>query len=215
MDFRTEFQPQTIQPQEIERESFKMIAEELGEHPFTSEQYPVVRRIIHATADFDLGRSIVFHPEAIAAGVKAIRAGRSIIADVQMVKAGISKPRIEKYGGCISVYISDSDVAAEAQRLNTTRAIMAIRKAARETDDGIYVIGNAPTALLELIRLVRSGEAKPSLIIGMPVGFVSAAESKDELCRLDFPYITNLGRKGGSTVVAAAVNALSIMAEQT
>ncbi|MNV68471.1 Precorrin-8X methylmutase [compost metagenome] len=132
-----------------------------------------------------------------------------------MVKAGISKPRIEKYGGCISVYISDSDVAAEAQRLNTTRAIMAIRKAARETDDGIYVIGNAPTALLELIRLVRSGEAKPSLIIGMPVGFVSAAESKDELRRLDIPYITNLGRKGGSTVVAAAVNALAIMAEQT
>ncbi|MNN44440.1 Precorrin-8X methylmutase [compost metagenome] len=132
-----------------------------------------------------------------------------------MVQAGISKPRIEKYGGGVSVNISDSDVAAEAQRLNTTRAIMAIRKAAREAEDGIYVIGNAPTALLELIRLVRSGEAKPSLIIGMPVGFVSAVESKDELRRLDIPYITNLGRKGGSTVVAAAVNALTIMAEQT
>ncbi|MBY9078142.1 precorrin-8X methylmutase [Paenibacillus sp. HN-1] len=214
MDFRTEFQPQTIQPQEIESASFKMIAEELGEHPFTPEQFPVVRRIIHATADFELGRSMVFHSEAIEAGIKAIRDGRTIVADVQMVQVGISKPRIEKYGGRVSVYISDSDVAAEAARFNTTRAIMAIRKAAREAENGIYAIGNAPTALLELIRLIKTGEAKPGLIVGMPVGFVSAAESKDELRRLDIPFITNLGRKGGSTAVAAAVNALSIMAEQ-
>lgn len=214
MDFRTDFKPVTVQPQEIEDLSFQMIADELGEHPFTDEQFPVVQRVIHASADFDLGRSLVFHKDAIQAGIAAIRSGKKVVADVQMVQVGISKNRIEKYGGEVKVYISDRDVMEEAKRLNTTRAIISMRKAIKEADGGIYCIGNAPTALLELIRLVKEGEAKPGLVIGMPVGFVSAAESKEELAKLDIPFITNIGRKGGSTVTVAALNAISIMAER-
>ncbi|EGL18519.1 MULTISPECIES: precorrin-8X methylmutase [Paenibacillus] len=214
MDFRTEFKPLTVQPQEIEAKSFEMITEELGSHDFTEEQYPVVQRVIHASADFELGRSLVFHPRAIEAGIEAIRAGRTVVADVQMVQVGISKPRIEKFGGKVNVYISDPDVMEEAKRLNTTRAIISVRKAIREAEGGIFAIGNAPTALLELIRLVKEGEARPGLIVGVPVGFVSAAESKEELLQLDVPFITNIGRKGGSPVAVAAVNALSLMAEK-
>ncbi|MEJ8545529.1 precorrin-8X methylmutase [Brevibacillus borstelensis] len=214
MDFRTEFKPLTVQPQEIEEKSFQIITEELGEHPFTEEQYPVVQRVIHAAADFDLGRSLVFHPDAVKAGIQAIRSGKIVVADVQMVQVGISKNRIEKFGGEVKVYISDRDVMEEAKRLNTTRAIISIRKAVKEAEGGIFAIGNAPTALLELIRLVKEGEAKPGLIIGMPVGFVSAAESKEELAKLDVPFITNIGRKGGSPVTVAALNALSLIAER-
>ncbi|GAS84485.1 precorrin-8X methylmutase [Paenibacillus amylolyticus] len=212
MDFKTEFKPLTVQPQEIEGKSFEMITEELGEHPFTDEQYPVVQRVIHASADFELGRSMVFHPDAIQAGIAALRAGQSVIADVQMIQAGVSKDRIRGFGGDVHVHISDPDVMEEAKRLNTTRAIISTRKANQLYEGGIYAIGNAPTALLELIRLVKEGEAKPGLIIGMPVGFVSAAESKDELRKLDIPFITNIGRKGGSTIVVAALNAISLMA---
>lgn len=212
MDFKTEFKPLTVQPQEIEGKSFEMITEELGEHPFTDEQYPVVQRVIHASADFELGRSMVFHPEAIQAGIAALRAGQSVIADVQMIQAGVSKDRIRGFGGDVHVHISDPDVMEEAKRLNTTRAIISTRKATQMYEGGIYAIGNAPTALLELIRLVKEGQAKPGLIIGMPVGFVSAAESKDELRKLDIPFITNIGRKGGSTIVVAALNAISLMA---
>jgi len=214
MEFHTEFKPLTIQPQEIEDLSFQIIKEELGEHPFTAEQFPVVQRVIHASADFELGRSLLFHPDAIQAGIRAIRSGKLLVADVQMIQAGISKNRIEKFGGEVKVYISDPDVMEEAKRLNTTRAIISIRKAIKEAEGGIFAIGNAPTALLELIRLVKEGEAKPGLIVGMPVGFVSAAESKEELAKLDVPFITNIGRKGGSPVTVAAVNAISIMAER-
>ena len=214
MDFKTDFKPITVQPQEIEDMSFQIITDELGEHPFTEEQYPVVQRVIHASADFDLGRSLVFHPDAVKSGIEAIRSGKIVVADVQMVQVGISKNRIEKFGGEVKVYISDRDVMEEAKRLNTTRAIISMRKAIKEADGGIFCIGNAPTALLELIRMVKEGEAKPGLVIGMPVGFVSAAESKEELAKLDIPFITNIGRKGGSPVTVAALNAISIMAER-
>ncbi|MCF8565436.1 precorrin-8X methylmutase [Alicyclobacillus tolerans] len=213
MNFNTKFQPVTIQPQEIEAKSFEMIAEELGPHSFTDEQFPVVQRVIHASADFELGKSLVFHPEAIQAGVRAIREGRAIVADVQMVQAGISKPRIAQYGGDVHVYISDPDVAAKAKALNTTRAIISVRKACEAHPGAVFAIGNAPTALLELIRLVKEGWANPSLIVGVPVGFVSAAESKEELMKLDIPFIANRGRKGGSPVAVAAVNALSLLAD--
>jgi len=214
MNFKTDFQPITTQPQDIETKSFEIITEELGLHNFTEQQFPIVQRVIHASADFELGRSLVFHPLAVKSGIAAIRAGRTVVADVQMVQAGISKPRIQKYGGDISVYISDEDVTEEAKRLNTTRAIISMRKATKAAPEGIFVIGNAPTALLELIRLVKMGDSRPSLIVGVPVGFVSAAESKAELMKLDVPFIANHGRKGGSPVAVAITNALSILADQ-
>ncbi|WP_147533613.1 precorrin-8X methylmutase [Bacillus marasmi] len=214
MDFRTEFKPVTVQPQQIETVSFQIIDEEVGAHNFTPQQYKVAQRVIHASADFELGKSLLFHRDAIESGIKAIKSGKKVVADVQMIQSGVNKARIEKYGGEVKVYISDADVVEEAKCLNTTRAIISMRKAIREAEGGIFAIGNAPTALLELIRLVKEGETKPGLVIGLPVGFVSAAESKEELAKLDIPFITNIGRKGGSTVTVAALNALTLLAEQ-
>jgi precorrin-8X/cobalt-precorrin-8 methylmutase len=208
------FTPVTMEPGEIETESFRIIGEEIGPHSFSEKEYPIVRRVIHATADFDLGKSMLFHPTAIESGIRGIKSGKNVITDVSMVQSGISKPRIEKYGVKVLTYISDADVIVRAKSENITRSIMAMRKAVEENPEGIFVIGNAPTALLELMDLVVQKKAKPSLIIGLPVGFVSAEESKADLARLDVPYITNIGRKGGTPAAVAAFNALSILAAQ-
>lgn len=214
MDFKTDFKPLTVDPDKIYDYSFSIIAEEMGDHDFTEDEWKIVRRVIHASADFELGRSVIIHPDAIQAGVNAIRKGRHVIADVQMIESGTGKARFEKHGGDLHCYISDPDVRIEAKRLNTTRAIISMQKAVKENEGGIYAIGNAPTALLELIRLIKEGIANPDLIIGMPVGFVSAAESKEELAKItEVPFITNVGRKGGSTVTVAALNAISLLAD--
>ncbi len=212
VDFNTDFKPSTIEPKEIVEQSFAMVAAELGAHDFTDAQFPIVRRVIHTSADFELGRSMVFHDMAVAAGIEAIRAGKTILPDVQMVQVGISKPLTSKFGCETRVYISDPDIVEEAANRHVTRAILATRKAVLEYPDGIFAIGNAPTALLELIRLVKAGFAKPSLIIGVPVGFVSAAESKEELMKIDIPFISNVGRKGGSPTAVAVINALAVLA---
>jgi len=215
MDFKTEFKPLTVDPDKIYDYSFAIIAEEMGSHDFSEDEWKIVRRVIHASADFELGRSVIIHPNAIQAGVEAIRKGRHVIADVQMIESGTGKKRFQKHGGDVHCYISDEDVMVKAKSLNTTRAIISMQKAVRENEGGIYAIGNAPTALLELIRLIKEGIAKPDLIIGMPVGFVSAAESKAELEKItEVPFITNVGRKGGSTVTVAALNAISLLADQ-
>ncbi|PEJ37660.1 precorrin-8X methylmutase [Peribacillus butanolivorans] len=214
MDFKTDFKPLTVDPDKIYDYSFAIIAEEMGNHDFSEDEWKIVRRVIHASADFELGRSVIIHPNAIQAGVEAIRKGRHVIADVQMIESGTGKKRFQKHGGDVHCYISDPDVMVEAKRLKTTRAIISMQKAVKENEGGIYAIGNAPTALLELIRLIKEGIAKPDLIIGMPVGFVSAAESKEELAKItEVPFITNVGRKGGSTVTVAALNAISLLAE--
>ncbi|WP_046175247.1 precorrin-8X methylmutase [Domibacillus indicus] len=211
MDFKTTFIPETVKPMEIESLSFSIIENEFGSHDLSPEEFAVVQRVIHASADFELGKSVLFHPRAIESGIRAIRQGTRVICDVQMIQSGVSKPRIEQFGGSVHVYISDEDVMKEAKELGLTRAIVSMRKAAAIGEGGIYAIGNAPTALLEIIRLAKEGLARPDLIIGMPVGFVSAAESKEELAKLDIPFITNMGRKGGSTVTVAALNALSLL----
>lgn len=211
------FRPGITAPASIEEESFRIIDAELSPHfRFTPEEHLVVRRVIHATADFEYARTLRFHPGAFAAFKTAMARKAPMICDVQMVVAGVSKPKLAVFGSEIVSPINDADVAEAAKAAGHTRAIEAMRKMARQGPGGVLAIGNAPTALTEAIRLVKEEGWRPDLIIGMPVGFVSAAESKDSLAagHADpVPFITALGRKGGSPAVVAAVNALLLWAE--
>lgn len=201
----------------IEHDSFAIIDTEAGQHAYTPEQWQIVRRMIHANADFDFNGLTAFHPDAVDAGVKAIRVGGiHIVADVEMICSGLSQPRLEHFGLGTRQFISDADVIEAAVREDTTRAVQAMRKARRLRllDGAIVSIGNAPTALIELVRLIREEGVRPALVLGMPVGFVSAAESKDLMVLVDeVPWIVIRGRKGGSTLVVAALHALLALAE--
>jgi len=201
---------QTRKGQSIEDESMEIIDREIGSHPYSNMEWPIVRRIIHATADFDFAgkNKIVFHDDAITSGINALKNGCSIITDVNGVIGGLNKQNPKDFGNNIICNISDSGLAERAKQENKTRAQMSMRVAALEMDGGIVVIGNAPTALLEVIKMIREGITKPALVIGIPVGFVSAAESKEELQTINVPFITNTGRKGGSSCAASIVNAL-------
>jgi precorrin-8X/cobalt-precorrin-8 methylmutase len=199
--------PKILDPQKIEEESFRIIEGELGAHAFSAPEFQVVRRVIHASADFEFAKNLRFHPEAVSSGVAALKKGGTIVADVEMIQSGISKVNLKQFGGEVQCYISDEDVMTEAKALGITRAICSIRKAVK-TGALIYAIGNAPTALFELIRLVKEGAVHPALIVGVPVGFVSAVESKDALLEIETPFITSIGRKGGTPVAVAIVNAL-------
>ena len=201
----------------IEHDSFAIIDAEAGPHDYTAEQWPLVRRMIHANADFEFNGLTAFHPNAMQAGLAAVlKGGTPIVADVEMICVGLSKPRLKHFGMTTHHYISDGDVIEQAKAEETTRAVQAMRKAHRagKLDGAIVGIGNAPTALIEVIRLIREEGAKPALIVGMPVGFVSAAESKDLLMTVDdIPWVAIKGRKGGSTLVVAAIHALLGLAE--
>jgi precorrin-8X/cobalt-precorrin-8 methylmutase len=201
----------------IEQDSFAQIDREAGPHDYTPEQWPVVRRMIHANADFDFKGLTEFHPQAVQAGVAAILSGGArVLADVEMICVGLSAPRLAHFGISTHQFISDADVIARAQAQGSTRAVQAMRMAQRLglLDGAIVGIGNAPTALIEVVRLIREEGARPALVVGMPVGFVSAAESKDLLAAQDeVPWIVVRGRKGGSTLVVAAIHALLGMAE--
>lgn len=200
----------------IEHDSFSIIDSEVTDHAYTEAQWPVVRRLIHSTADFEFNGLSEFHPDAIEAGINALLQGAQIVSDVEMINVGVSTKRLQHFGVSAHQFISDEDVIAQAHAENTTRAVQAMRKAHRLglMHGGIVGVGNAPTALLETIRLIREEGVRPALIIGMPVGFVSAAESKDLLATVnDVPWIITRGRKGGSTLVVAALHALLAMAE--
>jgi precorrin-8X/cobalt-precorrin-8 methylmutase len=201
-----------MRPEEIEAQSFRIIDEEAGVHGFSPEQWPVVRRMIHTSADFEYKKTVRFHPNALKAGLEAIRQGKTIVTDTNMARVGIRKKELSRFGVAVECYISDPKVGRIAADTGATRAKAAVDAAIEAMPGGIYVIGNAPTALLRLIELIKSGRASPALIIGLPVGFVNAAESKAALIELDHPYISNIGRKGGSNVAASVVNALAIMA---
>ncbi len=203
-------------PSLIEDSSFRIIDEEVGEHSFSPMEYQLVRRVIHASADFDFKETLVISPGAMEAGIAAMKAGAMIVCDVQMVEAGISKPLMRKFHCSHCCFVSDPDVIKEAEAAGVTRSIIAMRRAIARAPNGIFAIGNAPTGLLELIRLVKEEGARPSLIIGVPVGFVSAAESKDRLCDVtEAPFIAARGRKGGSPIAVAAINAILHLANQT
>ncbi|MCB2184143.1 MAG: precorrin-8X methylmutase [Desulfobulbaceae bacterium] len=198
---------QNIKPADIEAESFRIIEEELGSHSFTDEEFAIVRRVIHATGDFSFAENVKIHRQAISAGLRAIRSGKNILTDVQMVASGISKSMLAHWGGRVVTKIADPQTAHRAQAQGSTRSEAAMELAAGD-DIGIVAIGNAPTALLKVMEMIGAGTFAPDLVIGVPVGFVNAAESKAILVSKDFPLITSLGRKGGSPVAAAIVNAL-------
>ena len=201
---------------QIEHDSFAIVDREAGAHDYAADQWQVVRRMIHATADFEFNGLTQFHPEAMTAGMQAIENGAAIIADVEMICVGLSVPRLQHFGMTTHQFISDDDVIAQAKTENTTRAVQAMRKARDKglLNGGIVAVGNAPTALLEVERMIKEEGIKPALIIGMPVGFVSAAESKEALTHInEVPWIITEGRKGGSTLVVAAIHALLALAE--
>jgi len=206
-------QVQNIRPEEIERESFRIIEQEFAsqtgrrQEDFTDHEFAILRRVIHATGDFSFAESLRFHAGAIESGLAAIRSGRNIYTDVTMVAAGIGRKLSSAYGGRLICRVGDEEVGRLAKERGQTRAETAL---AMSCDDniGIVVVGNAPTALLAAIKLVAKGAFSPDLIVGVPVGFVNAAESKELLSQQEKPYITVLGRRGGSPVAAAIVNAL-------
>ncbi|HHX62434.1 MAG TPA: precorrin-8X methylmutase [Epulopiscium sp.] len=197
-------------PMAIENKSFEMIEEEMGAHDFTPEELQVVKRVIHTTADFDYGNIIYISPEAIKQGVDALAKGAKIYTDTNMALAGINKKALANLGCEAICYVNDEDVRKEAKKRNITRSIVGVEKAVREGFN-FFVFGNAPTALFTLKELTQAGKAHPDFIVGAPVGFVGAKESKEEIKELSVPMITIRGRKGGSNVSAAIVNALLYM----
>ena len=200
--------PEKIKPMDIEKRSFEIITELLGDRRLDPENELVIKRAIHTTADFDYADNLVFSPHAVKTGIEALKGGCDIVTDTQMAKAGISKATLAKLGGEVHCFMSDPDVAAEAKARGVTRALVSMEKAAKLDKPCIFAIGNAPTALIRIRELVDAGELTPALVIGVPVGFVNVVESKELIIESSVPHIVARGRKGGSNVAAAIVNAL-------
>lgn len=200
---------ENIKPMDIEKRSFAIITELLGDTKLEEENELVIKRVIHTTADFDYVQNLVFSPHAVTKGLDALRAGCHIVTDTQMAKAGINKTILGRLGGEVHCFMSDPDVAQEARSRGVTRAFVSMEKAAALEKTCIFAIGNAPTALLSLEQLMEEGKAAPALIIGVPVGFVNVEMSKELIiAAARAPYIIACGRKGGSNVAAAICNAL-------
>lgn len=199
-----------ILPEEIEAQSFAIIAEELAARGIflPADQAPITMRAIHTSADFDYAENLVFSPTAIASAREALAAGATIVTDTNMTRAGIQKTRLAGFGGEVVCFVADEDVAKTAKAAGTTRAVAAVDKAILLEKPLIFSIGNAPTALLRLCEHIRAGRVSPALVIGAPVGFVNVVASKERLLEENVPYIVAKGRKGGSNIAAAICNAL-------
>lgn len=197
-----------ILPEDIEKKSFEIIARELGDREFPPEQFPVIRRVIHTTADFDYADNLAFSDNAVNLALKALREGTPIVTDTNMGKAGINKNALKKYKNEVYCFMADEDVARMAREGGTTRAWASVDKAASLGRDWIFAVGNAPTALIRLHQLVTQGALAPRLIIAVPVGFVNVVQAKERIMTLDVPWIVAKGRKGGSNVAASICNAL-------
>ncbi len=213
--FDQDMRQMTTLGRRIEEESFSIIDREAGQHQFPPTEWEVVRRVIHATADFEFKEIMKFHHRAVESGIAALVNGCHIIVDVKMITAGLNEYRLNAYGCKVHSFISDTDVIEEAKTKNSTRAIVAMQKANRLNllNGSIIAIGNAPTALIETARMVREDKVKPALIIGVPVGFVSAVESKEVILPLDVPFIVSRGRKGGSPIAVAIIHALLLLSK--
>ena len=196
-----------IAPGEIEKRSFEIIEEELGRE-LDPVLKPIIKRVIHTTADFSYADTLFFSENAVEKGLQALREGVSIITDTNMGRAGINKKKLEQYGGKVHCFMADEDLAAAALAQQTTRAAVSMDKAAAMQEDFIFAIGNAPTALIRLYELIQEGKIRPRLIIGVPVGFVNVVEAKELILTAGVPVIVARGRKGGSNVAAAICNAL-------
>ena len=197
-----------MKPMEIERRSFEIITQELGERKIDPEFELVVKRVIHTTADFDYYDNLCFSEHAVLRMMDAIRAGCDVITDTTMAQSGINKKLLAQFGGQARCFIGDADVAEEAKARGVTRSLVSMEKAARLNKPLIFAIGNAPTALFSICDLMRAGKLAPEMIIGVPVGFVNVVEAKEEVMRTAQNYIVARGRKGGSNVAAAIVNAV-------
>jgi precorrin-8X/cobalt-precorrin-8 methylmutase len=198
---------ETLLPQDIEKKSFEIIGQELNVK-LDEKLEPIIKRVIHTTADFDYVDNLCFSEDVVGKAIKAIREGADIITDTNMAKAGINKAKLAGFGGQVHCFMADEDVAEEAKANGTTRAVASMNKALTLNKKLIFAIGNAPTALIRLYELIMEEKIKPELIIGVPVGFVNVVESKELIMKADIPYIVARGRKGGSNVAACICNAL-------
>ena len=201
-----------LPPGEIERRSFAIIDEEAPAHDWPADAWRIVRRMVHTSGDFEYVKSVRIHTLAIEAGINALRSGVTIVTDTKMARAGISAARLAPFGVKVECLIDDPEVVRRAKESGSTRAAAAVDLALERDSSGIFVIGNAPTALFRLIERIRDDGLSPALIVGVPVGFVNAAESKDALLNCPAPFVTALGRKGGSNVAASVINALADLA---
>ncbi len=203
--------------EQIEQRSLAIIDQEAPPHAFTQEQWPVVRRMVHTTADFSLLDMVRFSPDAIDAACQALRSGAPIYADSNMIRSGLSLARLQKVcptyrAESILCHVADADIADQARQARLPRSLFAVRKAEKQLRGGIAVFGNAPVALLELNRLIQETGLRPALVIGMPVGFVHVVESKQELMEMGVPCITIEGRRGGSPLAVSVIHALCELA---
>lgn len=203
-----------VLPMDIEARSFAIITEELKGKEIPEEYAPIIKRVIHTTADFEYADHLVFSEGVLSKALDAIRNGADIVTDTQMAKAGINKKVLSKFGGQVYNFMADEDVAAAARAQGSTRAAACMDKAAKLERPLIFAIGNAPTALVRLYELMQEGMIKPELIIGVPVGFVNVVQSKELILGSDAPYIVARGRKGGSNVAAAVCNALLYLLDE-
>ena len=199
---------ENIKPMDIEKRSFEIITDILGDTKLNPENELVIKRVIHTTADFEYVQNLIFSDHAVRKGIEALRNGCDIVTDTQMAKSGINKTILGKLGGQVHCFMSDADVAAEAKERGITRAIVSMERAAKLPKPCIFAIGNAPTALISLHEQMEAGKLNPALIIGVPVGFVNVVESKELIIESGVPHIVARGRKGGSNVAAAICNAM-------
>ena len=202
---------ENVKPKEIETRSFEIITEELGDKKLQPGTELIVKRCIHTSADFDYADNLCFAKDAVPKAIEAIKHGACIVTDTQMVKAGINKKALAKFGGEVYCFMSDEDVAKNAKSAGSTRAAASMEKAAKLGKPVIFAIGNAPTALVRLYELIQENQIQPYLIIGVPVGFVNVVQSKEMIMETDVPCIVAKGRKGGSNIAACICNALLYM----
>lgn len=195
-------------PADIEKRSFEIITQELGDRSFPEEIAPIVKRVIHTTADFDYADNLMFSPHAVQQALQAIQDGAHIVTDTNMAKSGINKKILAQFGGEVHCFVAEPDVAAEAKQRGVTRSTVSMERAAKLNVPLIFAIGNAPTALIQLDKMIAERKLSPELIVGVPVGFVNVVESKECIMQAGVPYIVARGRKGGSNVAASIINAL-------